>query len=241
MRFSEKADRYEERAFIQADLAAWAAEWLDRLGNLPGPILEVGAGTGLLTKHLVGHLPEVVATDVSEAMVTLGRERVPQVGWQVCDAWAPPAGDWGGLISSSLLQWCPDVAGVFEEWSTMLRPGSRMLHAFFLEGTLSELQEVSPESLAVEFRSAQDWRDSFETAGFEVLDAEVRPVSYGFPAALDLFRFLHGIGATMGPRKLKPSSLRRIIEACDRKRTQSPRGEVESQWIFGRFLCERGD
>ena len=116
-----------------------------------------------------------------------------------------------------------------------------MLHAFFLEGTLSELREVSPESLAVEFRSVQDWRNSFETAGFEVLDAEVRPVSYGFPAALDLFRFLHGIGATMGPRKLKPSSLRRIIEACDRKRAQNPSGEVESQWVFGRFLCERGN
>ena len=76
-----------------------------------------------------------------------------------------------------------------------------------------------------------------EKSSFEVVDSEVMQTSYGFHSTLDLFRFLHGIGATLGPRKLKPSSLRGIIEACDQKRLQNSQRQLESNWVFGRFLC----
>ena len=237
MRFSEKADRYEERAFIQSDLAAWGAEWLDRVDVIPGPALEIGAGTGLFTKYLTKSFPEVVATDVSEAMVALGKERVPEASWSVCDAWSPIEAAWGGMFSASLLQWCQDPDKVFTAWREVLSPGALMLHAFFMDGTLAELRDISSECLAIEFQSADFWKDRFESSGFEVVDSEVMQTSYGFPSTLDLFRFLHGIGATLGPRKLKPSSLRRIIEACDRERLQNTQRQLESQWVFGRFLC----
>jgi len=239
MRFSEKAERYEERAFVQADLAAWTAQWLDRLADLPGPALEVGAGTGLFTRHLVKGLAEVVATDASEAMVLLGKEHVPGASWSVHDAWAPRAGQWGGLFSSSLLQWCSDPVRTFSNWRELLLPGASMLHGFFLEGTLEELRSIDPGCLAVEFLPAKAWSAALEEAGFEVLEAQVKQVSYDFPSALELFRFLHGIGATLGPRRIKPSALRRIIEECDRQRTSTQSGQVQSQWVFGRFQCVR--
>jgi len=237
MRFSEKADRYEERAFIQSDLAAWGAKWLGRMGMISGPVLEVGAGTGLFTKHLIKCFPELVATDVSEAMVALGKERVPEASWCVCDAWSPDDSAWGGMFSASLLQWCQDPCKVFASWKEVLRPGALMLHAFFLDGTLAELRDISSECLAIEFHSAEFWKNHFESSGFEVVDSEVMQTSYRFPSTLDLFRFLHGIGATLGPRKLKPSSLRGIIEACDHKRLQNSQRQLESNWVFGRFLC----
>src|SRR5262245_57823843 len=42
-----------------------------------GVVLEVGCGTGLLTKYLVEHGHRVIATDASPAMVELARNYVP--------------------------------------------------------------------------------------------------------------------------------------------------------------------
>lgn len=239
MKFSDKADHYESHAFIQADLAAWTAQWLDRLDPLPGPALEIGAGTGLFTRHLVSWHPDIIATDASAAMVALGKENVPSATWDLQDAWTSRPGPWGGIFSSSLLQWCPAPRQVFTNWCSQLAPGASMLHGFFLEGTLEELRRISPECLAVQFLHSGKWEASFKGAGFDLLDVEVCQVQYGFPSGIDLFRFLHGIGATLGPRRLTPSALRRVIEECDRQRSQSASGEVESQWVFGRFLCRR--
>jgi len=51
-------------------------------------ILEIAAGTGIVTNSLLEHLPdaEVVATDLNPAMVEYGRERAPGADWQTADA-----------------------------------------------------------------------------------------------------------------------------------------------------------
>src|SRR4051812_15797602 len=50
------------------------------LGLLPpgGTVLELGCGSGLLTKHLVGAGYRVIATDASPAMLDLARRAVPR-------------------------------------------------------------------------------------------------------------------------------------------------------------------
>ena len=239
MRFSEKADRYEERAFIQADLAEWLAEWLDRVRGIQEPALELGAGTGFFTRLLAERFTNLLATDVSEAMIALGKERVPGVPWKVCNGWDLASGDWAAIFSSSLLQWCPDPVRVFSSWDKALKPGAQMLHGFFLEGTLSEIQEIAPDCMAVRFYSGAEWKAFFEDAGYRVLDLDIKQVSYGFASAMELFRYLHGIGATLGPRRIKPSILRKVIETCDLNRSRNFQGEVKSQWVFSRVLCEK--
>ena len=241
MRFSEKADRYEERAFIQADMAEWLAEGIGRVRGIQEPVLELGAGTGFFTRLLTEHFNNLLATDVSEAMVALGKERVPGVSWEVCNGWNLSSGDWSAIFSSSLLQWCPDPAFVFSSWDKVLKPGAQMLHGFFVEGTLSEIQEIAPDCLAVKFHSGTEWAAYFEAAGYQVLDMDIKQVSYGFASAMELFRYLHGIGATLGPRRIKPTILRKIIEACDLNRSQNIEGEVKSQWVFSRILCKKTD
>ncbi|HVE74852.1 MAG TPA: class I SAM-dependent methyltransferase, partial [Mycobacteriales bacterium] len=56
----------------------------------PARVLEVAAGTGIGTAALVAALPEaeVLATDLNEAMVALGAERVSAATWRTADAQA---------------------------------------------------------------------------------------------------------------------------------------------------------
>ena len=70
----------------------YAQDLADRLpNNKYGKILELACGTGRVTKYLVQKLREdgtLVATDLNEAMLSIGREKVadPRIQWSRVDA-----------------------------------------------------------------------------------------------------------------------------------------------------------
>jgi 23S rRNA (uracil1939-C5)-methyltransferase len=70
-------------AFAQVGAAANAAlvaAVMEQVGAMPGRILELYAGSGNFTRHLV-RVGEVLASDVDRAAVTRGRQQVPGARW----------------------------------------------------------------------------------------------------------------------------------------------------------------
>jgi SAM-dependent methyltransferase len=61
----------------------------------PRRVLELAAGTGALTRELVASLADarIIATDLSPAMVDLGRANAPGADWRQADAMALPFDD----------------------------------------------------------------------------------------------------------------------------------------------------
>ena len=237
MNFCRKHSSYQKAATVQAEVAAWTAELLPRIPQLQGQVMEVGAGTGLFTQYLSKHFPELIATDLSQAMIEVGKTSLPDVSWKVQDAWELPANEKiSGLFSSSLLQWSNNPKEVLSKWNQVLAPGAWMLHSFFIEGSLNELQSVAPESIALNFRSIDDWKQYFQDSGFQVLDTAQREDLLYFDSALRFFRNLHDLGAT-SPNKFSPSQLRRILEKYESE-FSSDQG-VSTTWCTGRFLCRK--
>jgi len=104
--FNEHAESYDQYALVQRDLVEWMGALVrDELRG--GCCLEYGAGTGLLTRLLVESFEEVLASDVSEEMVRVGKGHVPEAVWEVRDAWASrQSGEsFDCVASASLLQW----------------------------------------------------------------------------------------------------------------------------------------
>ncbi len=86
--FGKVADTYDRgRPGYPADAVAWL------VGTEPLSILELGAGTGKLTEHLVALGHDVHATDPDEAMLEVLRERLPDVRASVGTAESIPAPD----------------------------------------------------------------------------------------------------------------------------------------------------
>ena len=73
--FDRRASDYERHAPVQREAAQWLAEWLP--GEIEHPALELGAGTGLFTRHLVGRTKRLVASDIAPRMVQAGIDRLP--------------------------------------------------------------------------------------------------------------------------------------------------------------------
>jgi len=78
--FGEVARAYER---ARPDYPPAAARWLVGSGGI---VLELGAGTGKLTRHLVGDGHEVLATDPDERMLAVLRELAPKARTQVGSA-----------------------------------------------------------------------------------------------------------------------------------------------------------
>lgn len=97
----------------------------------PGRILELAAGTGILTRELVAVLPDVelTATDLNPAMVSLGSSRVPSADWEAADALRLPYADgrFDLVVCQFGAMFFPDKAAAYTEARRVLRPGGWLL------------------------------------------------------------------------------------------------------------------
>jgi SAM-dependent methyltransferase len=107
------------------DLARRAARLASR------DVLELAAGTGIVTRELVAALPHatLTATDLNRAMVTRGARSVPQAHWAVADAQRPPFGNGRfDLVACQYgVMFLPDRPAAFAQALRVLAPGGRLL------------------------------------------------------------------------------------------------------------------
>ncbi len=108
-----------------ADLAQRAAR------SQPAQVLELAAGTGVLTSELVAALPDahVTATDLNGAMVEFGSHRAPGADWQQADALDLTFDDatFDLVICQFGVMFFPDKPAAFREMRRVLRPHGTVL------------------------------------------------------------------------------------------------------------------
>jgi SAM-dependent methyltransferase len=94
------------------------------LGGRPQRVLDLGAGTGLLTDVLLAAGHEVVAVDVSEAMLAQLRSRLPQVATATGGAESIPLpdADVDAVVAGQAAHWFDPVPAA-AELRRVLRPG----------------------------------------------------------------------------------------------------------------------
>jgi SAM-dependent methyltransferase len=107
------------------DLALRAAS------HAPRRVLELAAGTGVLTRALFDALPvaEVTASDLNEAMVDLGRRHAPGAAWRQADAMDLPFDDAAyDLVACQFgMMFFPDKRAAFAEACRVLTTGGTLL------------------------------------------------------------------------------------------------------------------
>lgn len=227
MRFDECASSYDDHALPQRVFAARVAAFI---GEPPaGKALEMGAGTGALTRCLAGR-PGVrwVATDSSPAMLAIGQRAAPQAEWALLDAFREPIPTADLQVSSGLLQWAPDPGQALARWAAAVRSGGRMVHAFPCEPCLREWRSLVPHG-PLRWRSEVEWQKLFAQAGLEILRSQAWKDTAVLRSALDLVRGLHHSGVTGRPQ-LTPGRLRAALRTYDARFCTA--GGVAATWAW---------
>lgn len=101
---------------------------VDLLAPRPGErILDLGAGTGELTRAIAARGAQVVGLDASEAMVTAARAAHPGLTFEVGDAQALAyEAEFDAVFSNAALHWMPRAEAVARGIHRALRPGGRL-------------------------------------------------------------------------------------------------------------------
>lgn len=226
-RFNRSAGTYDDHCRVQRLMADRLCTRLGA-GSEPLRILELGCGTGYLTRRLAAANPrtEIQALDFAGRMVEVARERTggPLVRFTVADVETAdfPAGTYDLIVSNATIQWLDDPAGTFARLASALRPQGRMVHSTFGPATFRELKEVlgDSEPPGLPLRSGPEWVEIAAAAGLSGTGYTSRREAVVYPNAAAFLSELHATGATWRPGSsdegvVPPGRLRTVLDRYD--------------------------
>ncbi len=225
-RFSAAAETYDRHASPQRSLARSVCDVLPEI--YPEEVLELGCGTGQLTRLLIDQFPDVPidAVDLSEKMVAHSRkkfERVSQVSWIQGDAQTWRGNDpYPLIVSSAALHWASNLRKTFENIFQCLEKDGFFSLGMMLHGTLKELHDVrgkvAPAKTPPNTLPTLDAVvESLHAAGFQILRKKQSEEEVSYKSATDFLRAIHeqgvtGVKTTADHSPLNRSEINRLIE-----------------------------
>ncbi len=208
--FSAAADTYEQSADAQRQIAGALAARIAATTLPQHPrILEIGCGTGFLSRELQPHFPNAawLLTDISERMLTRCKAGFSgDARFMVMDGERPScATEQFDLICASLsFQWFDDLETALERLSGLLAPGGHLMFATLATDSFREWRDAYP--LARAYTSVETLR--------RFGDVDEERFTREYPDALTFLDHWRQIGAHLprdGQRPLSPGALRRAL------------------------------
>jgi phosphatidylethanolamine/phosphatidyl-N-methylethanolamine N-methyltransferase len=150
-------------------------------------VLEVAAGTGLVTPALARAARDVIATDYSSVMVTALERRVQDAGLtnvrcEQADLYALrfELSSFDAVVAANVLHLVPDFAGALEALRRVLKPGGSLVIPTFCHDETAFSWVVSRVLAVTGFPShrrftVRSLRVAVESAGLQVTRAETLP------------------------------------------------------------------
>lgn len=248
-RFDAAAAHYDEAAVLQREVGARLVERFELIRMAPAAVLDIGAGTGAVTRELMAHYRKArfTALDPSPAMLRLARERAPRWRRLRCVAGRaealPLADDSFDVVFSNLaLQWVADLPVAFAEIQRVLRPGGVFMFSCFGPDTLVELRDawagVDAHARVNTLVDMHDIGDAMARARLAepVMDMEHFTLTYPEPrTVLQELRALGSHAIDPGrPRGLTgPRRFRAMIDAYEAMRDRDGRIPATYEVIYG--------
>jgi SAM-dependent methyltransferase len=245
--FAGSSDGYDR--FMGRYSQQLAAPFID-FAHADGHVLDVGAGTGALTKELVARGFQVAAAEPSDDFVETLRERFPAV--EVCHTPAEslpwPDGTFDAVLSQLVVAFLPDAVAAMQEQRRVLRPGGIAaacmweLDGIEVMGVLNEVRKrMQPDADGTRierWRSETELYELFEQAGFD--DALTTTIEVSVPYA-SVDELWHSAIESAGPGGSPGANMPAPAVAAGRDVAADVLGNPEGPFtLHARCACVRG-
>lgn len=148
-RFGARADSYEAATPVQDVMGQYLLDTIRRYtaNRSIHEILEVGCGTGRLTRAIKALFPaaRITAIDISQEMIHHARQQVAGPEYRVMDAEAylqSPDRTFDLVLSNATVQWFVDLESGMQRMAAALSPGGLLALGTLGERTFQELADA---------------------------------------------------------------------------------------------------
>lgn len=176
--YNQVAEFFNERTKgMQIDDIETFIDILDRKDD--PEILDIGCGPGRDAKTFVEDGMDVLGIDISEEMLDIAREKVPQAEFKKIDMRNLPfdSDSFDGIWSAGSLQHIPrdEMRDLLEELRRILKEGG-ILFSDLREGEGEKVEETEDYGETIErfmvYWQKEEFIQLLEDAGFEILDSK---------------------------------------------------------------------
>ena len=197
-RFGACLESYDSLASVQDGICGKLAEMIDRIcPKVMGRVLEIGAGTGFMTRRIVGLFPDAqwfINDLVGESARYLDRYTTgcrKEYVWGDAETVSfPDALDL--IVSASTVQWFDDLPRFFTRAADALNPNGHLAFSTFGPGNFAEIRATTGEGL--DYFDRRETESALEAAGFAVIETLEYTVPRHFPTPADVLRHIRATG-----------------------------------------------
>lgn len=214
-RFARGRSSYDDAATVQSEIARqlWVHTQDNAIDILTKPgvaILEIGCGSGLLSKYLAkkSYCSELELWDICGDAPVKG----PGISFRRCDAELAiaelPGESVDIIASASTVQWFNSPRRFLHHYARVLKPGGVAVISSFVSGNMHELVQATGKSLPLPDK--EQWRTMVpETC--RICVCEEYNYSLRFNQAIEVFRHLKATGVNSLDRSGQGASLKRAL------------------------------
>lgn len=196
-RFDRARPTYDQNALIQTRMAeALTTRIRAALGSRFSNILEIGCGTGLLTRQISNRIQfdRLLANDLVDACRThLPWDRNQRTHFISGDAEQietfPPGQDL--IVSNAAFQWLQDTSVFLPKLAGLLKPGGALAFTTFGPDNFRELTSLQQPGLS--YPDLAEWERGLRPH-FDILLAEQETLTLRFPGPWAVLKHMQTIG-----------------------------------------------
>jgi malonyl-ACP O-methyltransferase BioC len=220
-KFGKSIDTYDDNAYAQKEIAGKLAALITSLyPRVPDTILEIGCGTGLLTKNLLPlfSCAYYYLNDINEKVESLIRALFPRGNFSfICgDAQTVTFPDGVDLTaSSSTLQWFDNLPVFVRKAHQSLSPDGYMFLSTFGKNNLKEIRKLTGTGL--EYISTEILKDLFSSC-FDILHISEEEIPVSFNSSTEILSHFRrtGVNANCSGIMRTQSGIKSFCNSYDR-------------------------
>lgn len=196
-RFRKAASSYESEALTQHDIAnrLWAMTESAITQSPCRDILEIGCGTGFLTRNYINHYGHnILLNDIYD--ITPNFEPSPKISFHIGDA---EQTEWDHtfdlILSASAIQWFSNLDLFFARCNQSLNPEGIISLSTFGPQNFTEIREAGGKSL--QYMNKEELIAKF-TTHFDLISVREETITLQFPDVRSILRHIKNTGVMGG-------------------------------------------
>ncbi|WP_417914597.1 malonyl-ACP O-methyltransferase BioC [Candidatus Electronema sp. JM] len=236
--FQRAAVSYEKQAVVQQQAAE---RLLELLIQQPQRVLEIGCGSGLLTRRLLAKfnsIEELVLNDLVPDFASRLGLVSPALRFLPGDIETLPLpGSFDLIISSSALHWLHDLNSLLDKLAAHLAPGGWLAFSLYGPENLHEIRELT--GIGLKYRSHAELEEALRRR-FRLLHSSRQIETLHFSSPQEVLRHLRETGVNSLSRS--PWSRAKLEQFCaEYRRRFSADGGVTLTYDSLYFLAQNAD